>query len=156
MHKILIICFCLVVSGLWAVDIPSANNGVSSNNVVRVYYSGTQNLEKEIPLVNGKKTGLAKYYYKNGIVREEILWDKDVQCTQRQYYDNGKLQRETQYRHGKRNGYQRSYFVCGHLNREVWFKDDLLHGTLRDFNDLGMVVYKAKFRNGERYFEKKF
>jgi hypothetical protein len=78
------------------------------HGIEKCYYKGGQ-LESERPYVNGGKHGIVKKYYGNGQLMCETPWVKDeVHGIEKEYYETGKPKEEIQWNHYKIIG--RNYY----------------------------------------------
>ena len=76
--------------------------------VYREYYDEEKYiLNSEVFMLNGKKEGMYKSYYKNGQLMNEINYiDDKKEGIYKSYFLNGQLMVETNYINDKRNGYK--------------------------------------------------
>ncbi len=78
-------------------------------------------------LLDGKKDGEWKKYYKNGLVKQVF------------HYDNGFL-----------NGDCIDYYTNSNIQDSMVFKDGVLNGPYKSFNRSGVVLLKGYYNNGNQ------
>lgn len=84
-----------------------------------------------------------------------------LSCTksEKEYYPNGKLKSETNYRCGKKHGPALYYFPSGKLELKMNYKKDMLDGDYEKFNAQGVriesISYSNNLRNGKsiKYYD---
>lgn len=98
-----------------------------NNGLYVVHYPGTELIQQEVEMKNGKKNGWAKEYYKNGKLKRK------------QFYVNDTLNDSSLYYHDN-----------GRLAKLQFLKDKKFHGAWRDFNKEGKLVEEKFFKDGLR------
>ena len=85
----------------------------------------------------GKRNGIFKEYYENGVLKGEVEYKNDIKDgIWRTYYENGQLELEGEFRDNKRKGKQKKYDENGKLIYEEEFYGDLLHkGRYNIYNE---------------------
>jgi len=104
------------------------------------HYSGFQ-LKQEVNYVNGKKEGLY-----------------------REWYENGQLKEEGHYISGNRDGLNRKWHESGNIQRVGELKNDMWIGTVKVYNDNGILssklkcdgkfIYEQNILNGSKWVHK--
>ena len=67
----------------------------------------------------------------------------------KQYYENGQLDAQVDYKFGEMNGLSKSYFQSGELQSEGMFKDNKREGVWIGYHKNGKLSKKGEFKNGE-------
>jgi uncharacterized protein len=114
--------------------------------------------------VNDKKEGLSTYYFANGKLREEAQYadnkrngiarefDTDGQLITLQRFYNGILvEREKINRtdeKGLKQGIWKTYYPNGRVKTEVNYKDDLLSGSYKEYDESGNVSVLLQYSKG--------
>ncbi len=96
------------------------------------FYNDKGQLVEKINYYNGKKNG---YYYV--FVPFDSLPAITYLASQELYYDN------------KKNGFSEYFYSNGTLHLLVPFKDNLRHGTAREFNQQGLLITLIEYRSGK-------
>lgn len=103
-------------------------------------------------MVKGKKEGLVRTYYANGVLHksQEFRNGKPhgwyMECEK-----NGIVLKEENYLDGKLEGEVRTYFTAKGIRivKSVYhYKDGVFNGTCSDFNDMGNLVAFATYKKG--------
>jgi antitoxin component YwqK of YwqJK toxin-antitoxin module len=106
---------------------------------ISYYFYENGKLKNEISFVNGKKQGLAKEYDREGLIQSLI------------YYHNGYItDREDINRTdegGLKQGTWKSFYPDGKLKSEKQYKDNMLNGLYKEFNQKGNLVLAMKYEN---------
>lgn len=66
------------------------------------------------------------------------------------YYDNGKLERETPYVNGLKNGMTKYYYNDGALQVEILYKDDKKEGISKGYYPSGKLAIKTLFKDDKK------
>ncbi len=111
--------------------------GCENCNEKKIYYpDGTLSAVNEC-FINGKKNGLSKTYFQNGILESESYWNNDIP-----------------------NGEAKYYYQNGSISAVGNFKDGVKHGSLISYDSAtgkidkkGMYNY-GKFNGIEYFFDK--
>ena len=89
---------------------------IANTKVVKKYFPGTNKIEFETEYFKGKKDGLFRSWYKNGILYEEITYKEGKKHgLSRHWYQNGQLQQEYTYKNDKKDGLYRYWYENGQL-----------------------------------------
>jgi len=96
---------------------------------VKKYNNGK--VKSKVNMKNGKRSGLAKGYYKDGTLKYETLFKNDKRDgLSKGYFKTGKIKSEENYVKGLLNGVSKKYHKNGKLKSKFTFEDDLpLSGT---------------------------
>ena len=65
------------------------------------------------------------------------------------YYDNGQIEAQVEYKSGKMNGQSNYYYESGELQSEGMFKDDNREGVWKGYHKNGKLRKMCEFKNGE-------
>ncbi len=97
----------------------------------RRYYND-EILEYEIPFIDSKRDGVAKWHYKNGNIKQEVPYKQDqIHGIGTIYYENGKIEAEIPYSLDKRDGIAKRYDEDGNIVQEVSFSNDRKTGMAK-------------------------
>ena len=93
--------------------------------------------------------GIKKEYYENGNLKIEAEFKNGKQNGIVKEYDkNGTLRVETKFKDGKQDGIRKEYSEQGHLIVESTFSNDKQHGITKAFYEQGKLKAEAEFNNG--------
>lgn len=107
---------------------------VDRENNVKVYkqYYSNGTLWIEVPIINGKREGVARHYYSDGNLKSEIPYKGGKkEGILKEYYKNGHLWYEITYRNDIKNGTHRVYTEDGLLKSETYWNNDRQEGISR-------------------------
>jgi antitoxin component YwqK of YwqJK toxin-antitoxin module len=100
--------------------------------------------------ISCKKT--LKQYYANGNVRSEVEYRKKVMHGTAVYYHaNGNKQFETTYHQGKLNGQMKRWYYNGHIERIEHYHMDTLHGIYMSYHDNGNLHVSMNYEHGLKH-----
>lgn len=94
------------------------------------YYNGDKQVFVKGELINGKRKGIWKVYFRSGQVR------------QIENYKDGMLE-----------GKKTTFFESGQVQFEEHYKNNLLHGKYTSYDKEGNVLYTTVFANGTGWFK---
>lgn len=116
-------------------------------NESELYYSGDILVTREdIPV-----TGIVKEYYDNGKLRSETEYkDGKENGVRKYYYESGNLKSETEYKDGKRNVGEKWYYENGNLKAETNYKDGKRNGVEKWYYENGKLEHEYHYINGEK------
>jgi hypothetical protein len=77
---------------------------------------------------------------KNKIVQDGLVKD---------YFSNGKLRAEINYKKGKRHGKAKQYYKDGKLFQEIDYANDLKHGIARKYYENGKLFQETPYDSGQ-------
>jgi antitoxin component YwqK of YwqJK toxin-antitoxin module len=130
------------------------------------------NLKAEIPLIEGKKSGLAKYYNEKGYIDMEVNFENDTPIgTLKTFDSNGKVQREFDFesKRGKvyrpdgnaylvgtfdnkellMNGIWEDWLIKDNYKRFEWtYVNDIENGPYKAFREDGSIEAEGFYKNG--------
>lgn len=69
----------------------------------------------------------------------------------REWYENGQLRFEYNFKDGERDGLQREWFKNGRLRFECPYKDGEQDGLQRAWNEYGHLLYEWNKKDADRY-----
>jgi antitoxin component YwqK of YwqJK toxin-antitoxin module len=101
---------------------------------------------------NGKRNGLQKDYHSGGgNVRYEYEMVNDLlEGNYKEYHPDGKLQREQQFKAGKRHGKSTRYRDDGTKYFDIEFKNGVANGIFIEYDNKGLVKSKGNMVNGKK------
>lgn len=112
----------------------------------KYYKNNKQTLEYEIPFIDSKREGVAKWYYVNGNIKQEVPYIQD-QILGKKYYENGKIEAEIPYSHDKRDGIAKRYDEDGNIVQEVSFSNDRKTGMAKWYYPNGSTLIEIFYEN---------
>jgi antitoxin component YwqK of YwqJK toxin-antitoxin module len=107
-------------------------------------------ITREETIINGKRNGLFKKWYRNGVMcvktnyKNNIIDGEYVSC-----YDNGKLDCRFFCENGEFNGVYREWWRNGQLNRELFYEKGVKVGVERMWWDSGQQTLETTFEKGK-------
>jgi antitoxin component YwqK of YwqJK toxin-antitoxin module len=120
-------------------------------------------ITKELYL-NDKKEGVSYYYYPDGKIQEIIEYrdnkrngiateyNKDQQVITIQKFVNGVLTERQKVNRmddkGWKQGIWQEYYNNGRVKREMYFKDDILNGQYKEYDEVGNIGLILNYRDG--------
>ena len=139
MKKLLtILCLVLLVS-CSPPDVPShrlvQNGGLTYEVGSNDPYTGVSSTSNQDGQLERKKE------YEKGIELSDTTFD---------YYDNGQLWSQENYKYGKREGLCEKFYENGQLFDRENYKNGNKDGLSETFYDNGQLYYKVNYKNGER------
>lgn len=111
--------------------------------------------EYSYEIIANKRYGVAKWYYEDGILKEERLYDKGrfIRTTRELHreYRYGKLYEEIPYINGLKHGIMKeyNYFNTGELKYEIPFVNDKIHGIRKKYRENGELFFTEQYVNGQ-------
>lgn len=72
---------------------------------------------------------------------------KDIR---KEYYENGVLASEIEYKEDLRNGKSIVYYPNGNIKQEGYYVDDKEHGLFKEYYETGKLATEAYFKNGKQ------
>lgn len=108
-------------------------------------------------ILNGHKTKYWAYYFENGKIMSEAVYDFNGARNGKanEYYESGKIKKETEFLKGAPNGKSISYFENGKVWIDSNYKNGVFDGDYIQYNDKGEIVSKKVYLNGFVVPEKK-
>jgi len=101
--------------------------------------------------------GLAKYYYKNGMLKEEINYDSGlVDGDYIRYYEDGKVKSRVKFKRGLREGVSEWYFQNGKVGKLITWMNNKRFGSSIFYYESGSIeAYNCfDFQEHNRYLIK--
>jgi len=96
------------------------------------------------------KNGIHKEYFANGKLRSEVNYKSGkTEGLQRIYYENGNLKIEMNWKNGKKNGVAKGYYESGELKDVVESKNNQPHGMSKHYYMDGSLKAEATWLNGK-------
>lgn len=103
----------------------------------------------EIPFINGKRYGVAKFYQITGEIWIEVPYINDVrEGLAKAYYINGNLKYEVNYHNDKQHGIRKNYDKTGNLIGEFSCKNGSPDGSCKIFSNKGALKVEFYCCNG--------
>ena len=140
----------------------------------KIYYQDDSTiLLAEGRIVNNKRQGMWRYYYKSGEIWGNLKFDDDepngkgilyydkkdsenkvhadfvdgqIDGVYLEYYSNGKSKTSIQYSKGKPDGDAKFYYDSGNIKIEGAYKDGLKHGKWKHYTETGDMMNKEKWK----------
>lgn len=97
-------------------------------------------IQQTIAYNNGKKEGLSKEYDKNGNIISLLEYNNDYLVTREKINRNDN--------NGLKQGEWKEFFPNGRIKAEKTFKDDLMHGYYKEYDDRGKLILTMLYDNG--------
>ncbi len=125
---------------------------------VKKEYYDTGELKIEGKFIEGKKKGLWKYFYKNGIIAKTINYKDNKVKEWKKFYDDGNIKEEGNSLNDKKIGLWKNYYHNGIISRTINYKDNNKQIWKENYSS-GKLRWKAEcidgIRNGlyKGYFE---
>ncbi|MDT0690261.1 tetratricopeptide repeat protein [Salegentibacter sp. F188] len=102
--------------------------------------------------VSGGKTGIWKFYTKNGVLQSEGDYENnELQGKYLEYYSDGKIAKEQFYQDGVVKDYTVEYHLNGKMKNQGWYKDGASQGEWRFYYQDGTPESVNYFHNGEMH-----
>ncbi len=138
--KVLVLLSLVLVSRLFAQELKK-----------EYYDEGKRLIREEYTLVEGKKNGLHKKYFENGIVAAELpCKDGKPNGLCKFYYEPGGLRFEKNYKAGIQDGPMKEYDGAGKVISENTFLNGKIEGESRSYSG-GKLVKLYNFKNGLKH-----
>jgi uncharacterized protein len=113
-------------------------NDLREGDVTLFHENG--NIRETIPYVYGKRVGTGFEFNENGLVQAVNIYRNDV------------LSRRENINRVDRNGHKQGVWKTFHENKQVRvfseYKDDLLHGLYREYDERGTLVLNLRYSQG--------
>ena len=101
--------------------------------------------------LKGGKEGDWKYYTNNGVLTDDSFFDNNQLVNKRvTHYATGERSFETEYRNGKKEGYEISLFRNQKTYGQGWYDDDQRFGQWEYYNPDGVVTESYFYVDGEQ------
>ena len=103
------------------------------------------------------ENGVHKEYYENGQLKAEMNYkDGKLDGDKKKYYENGQLKTEMTYKDGKLEGAIRKYYISGQVLLETIYEDGKIAGEGKEFYENGKIRYLDTYRNSRKINRKTF
>ena len=99
------------------------------------------NIESEINYINDTvMDGIAKYYYKRGVIKEEINYSEGLKDgLHTSYYRNGNIESKLQFKNGMREGNSEWYFPNGRIKEKGIWLNNKAFGNAFFYHENGLL-----------------
>ncbi len=106
--------------------------------------------EDEETLVDGKRNGLFRSYYRNGQVKIECNYvNGEINGLHQTWYKSGEKHEECTYVDGKKHGIYQKWLKCGEKWFEITFANDK-RKLLQEYDDKGNVIHTMYYVSYDR------
>lgn len=94
---------------------------------------------------------IEKEYYPDGKLKVEAQYkDNFLNGNYKEYYQNGNLAVEENYKNGKLEGIKKVYFENGNIEWEAIYKEGVEDGLHKKYSGKGILLLEAYFKNGKQ------
>ena len=101
--------------------------------------------------IEGKREGVWREWYKNGQLQLEAQYKNgESEGLYRYWHENGQLNAEYQNKNGKPEGLYRHWHKNGQLSQEGQYKNGEKQGIYRSWNENGQLTQEGQYKNGEK------
>lgn len=104
------------------------------------FYFPDGKIQQTLSYNNGKKEGLSKEYDKNGTVITFLEYNNDFLVSRERINRTDNK--------GLKQGEWKEFYPNGNVKSEKNFKDDLLHGYYKEYDNRGILVLTMLYNNG--------
>jgi hypothetical protein len=133
--KNLIILFCLIFFSCDQIKQFSDSQITKTNPNLQISYFDNGSIKSEVRIdENGKKHGLSKSYFADGVSKTEIYYTHGVKDSAFQYHKNGNMYMIFFYSNGKKHGVRTKFWEDGKIQSTVTYKEGLYGIDLEEFN----------------------
>ncbi len=105
---------------------------------IMTLYNDDGSIAEETGYLFGVREGVDTLYKDGKVVRKNLYSEGLLDGVCKSFYLNGKLKEADPYVDGKREGVYRSYYQSGVTEREATYKNDLLVGKVKYFDEYGL------------------
>ncbi len=103
----------------------------------------------EVPWVNDTPHGTARYVFRNGQLKKEVIFENGkIMNNIITYREDGSIEATETYSNGKRNGKTITYWPNSNIRAEVIYKDDMMNEYALHYNVDGVKVSKLSYKDG--------
>lgn len=114
-----------------------------------ISYGDGNKIVSEINYVEGKREGISKKYYADGVLEEEGIYkQKKKEGTFKYYYPTGKLKSVEDFVNGDREGIVKNYYSSGCLEGEWQYKKDQKDGPAILYYANGQLKVQMDYKEG--------
>ena len=132
-----LICSLLILLGI----------PIAYSEIIRSTISNPDGTKVYIFYIEGNETARQKVDRENNVL---AVVGKIPDGIVKEYYEDGKLKRELEYKNGALEGISRTYYQSGELMYEYNYKGGKLEGIARKYYRNGKVAYEWNYRDGKR------
>ena len=97
---------------------------------------------------NDKPNGLWKHYNKNGFLSAEIYYVEGQRDTYKEYFGNGILKMDFNYKNNEKHGKNNEYYEDGSKNIIANYRNGELHGLREQYYPSGNLEMRTTYENG--------
>ena len=96
-------------------------------------------------------SGKAITYYSKDKVQSETSYENGRRDGLKEaWYENGQQKIKESYNEGKLDGESKHWHENGQAKETAWYKQGRLHGTKTEWDKEAFVTYKAEYKDGQR------
>ena len=121
---------------LWSKELFAADR---KEGIAYIYFPDTK-IQQTITYNNGKKEGLSKEYDKDGNIITILEYNNDFLVTRERINRTDSK--------GLKQGGWKEFYQNGGIKAEKYFKDDMLHGYYKEYDNRGKLVLTMLYENG--------
>lgn len=124
------------------------------NATIKVFKEGFGQVRmvKEYGCKDGLLEGSSKSYkLENGLLDKEEVYKNGKTVQTREYFENGKVKAEINYKDGKFDGLSKVCFPDGRAKVMIYFKNGRRDGSCRTYNSEGKLLTDFNFKNGHQH-----
>lgn len=99
---------------------------------------------------NNQLNGPSYEFNKRGQIEKESNYTKGVLDGLLANYKFGRAEITTEYKNGSINGFHREYFQNGKIQKEIEFKNNKKDGSLKYYDEEGNVTLSYEYKNDEK------
>ncbi|WP_339662323.1 hypothetical protein [uncultured Polaribacter sp.] len=121
-------------------------------NGYAVKYYSNDSLKEKTGFFNGKKQGVYKVWFENGVLQLASHYHQNVLVNSyKAWWMNGVLALETNYVNGKKQGVERQWYPDGSLSKERNLLNDEENGLQRAWLRNGKIYVNYEAKNGRTF-----
>lgn len=125
------------------------------NGYARQYYKNDV-IAEQVGYYNGKKEGLAKKWYANGVVKREYYYTQNsIHGISKSYWPNKQLAKEVLFENSKKQGIETSWHKNGVVAKKRNIIDDKENGLQKAWLENGKLYVNYEAKNGRIFGMKK-
>lgn len=121
-------------------------------NGFAVRFHSNDSLKEKTGFFNGKKQGVYKVWFKNGVLKVTSHYNQNVLVgSYKAWWQNGNLASEANYEKGKMHGVERKWFSDGSLSKERNLVKGRENGLQRAWLQNGKIYVNYEAKNGRTF-----
>jgi antitoxin component YwqK of YwqJK toxin-antitoxin module len=121
-------------------------------NGYAVKYYTNDSLQEKTGFFNGKKQGVYKVWFENGVLKLETHYNQNVLVdSYKAWWINGILALESSYINGEKQGIERQWYADGSLSKERNILDGQENGLQRAWLQNGKIYVNYEAKNGRTF-----